>query len=656
MVTTILHYLFYLLFFCAPLVMNSNTSEIFEFNKMMLIYASSFLIGILWIISFILQKQKIVYKPLFLLLLLVFLITQMISTYFSIDPHTSFFGYYGRWNGGILSITAYSVLFFVFVQLFTKKKAEILLFVSLLSSAIVVIWGLLAKIGYDFSCLVFTGTLTNTCWTEQFQPAQRMFATIGQPNWLGAYLCIHFFIGLYFFMKAFKKEHRDMVPLFGFSAYLILNILSIYFTRSRSALLAFVIALIVGICLVLLRRIKAGSAVFFLFVIGAAIVFINPQRILTQLHAPSPDDLNVTESFDIRKIVWQGAIELGRRYPVFGTGVETFAYSYYFTRPPEHNRTSEWDFIYNKAHNEYLNYFATTGFVGLTGYLSLILGTVVLFYTRYKKNVKKNQEFLVLDLSFYVFLAYVSILVTNFFGFSTSTIQLFFYIIPGLLLVEAGINRPNDTPLIAADAISRMGKGLIVVIFVAGVSGMVYLTRYYTADIKYNTAKNHIASGDYSNALIYLYDALKLKNEHVYEDRLSSTLAYLAFQYSFEDKKQSDEFITLSKYSNYKALSVAQYNMLYWKTQARNYYLYYQISHDMNDMEQAIEAMEQALEIAPTDVQTMYALAVLYVSAGQEAADEKAATHWKDKAQSTLRQIFELKPDYREAQKLGGEV
>ena len=37
----------------------------------------------------------------------------------------------------------------------------------------------------------------------------------------------------------------------------------------------------------------------------------------------------VTESGDIRKIVWQGAIELWKQYPILGTGVENFAYSYY---------------------------------------------------------------------------------------------------------------------------------------------------------------------------------------------------------------------------------------------------------------------------------------------------------------------------------------
>jgi O-antigen ligase len=64
---------------------------------------------------------------------------------------------------------------------------------------------------------------------------------------------------------------------------------------------------------------------------------------------------------------------------LFGTGVETFAYAYYFVRPQAHNLTSEWDYLYNKAHNEYLNYFATTGFIGLGTYL-LVISTVIIVF------------------------------------------------------------------------------------------------------------------------------------------------------------------------------------------------------------------------------------------------------------------------------------
>jgi len=134
-----------------------------------------------------------------------------------------------------LSIITYLILFYGFVSNFSGKKDEkfflLLLKTSLISSIMVILWGLPAKFGYDLSCLVFTGQWNNSCWTEQFKPKERMFSTLGQPNWLGAYLVINFFIGLYFFLNQ-KSTSKSYFWFF----YLILNFTSVLFTRSRSAL------------------------------------------------------------------------------------------------------------------------------------------------------------------------------------------------------------------------------------------------------------------------------------------------------------------------------------------------------------------------------------------------------------------------------------
>lgn len=122
-------------------------------------------------------------------------------------------------------------------------------------------------------------------------------------------------------------------------------------------------------------------------------------------------DSDITGSGKIREIVWSGALELGRRYPLFGTGLETFAYSYYGVRPVAHNLTSEWDFLYNKAHNEYLNFLATTGFVGLGMYILMIVAVIYLFV----RTIKKHHDSGLFGIS--LLAAYTTILITNFLAF-----------------------------------------------------------------------------------------------------------------------------------------------------------------------------------------------------------------------------------------------
>lgn len=127
-----------------------------------------------------------------------------------------------------------------------------------------------------------------------------------------------------------------------------------------------------------------------------------------------------SESGDIRKIVWKGALGVWRRYPLFGSGVETFAYSYYNFRPAEHNLVSEWDFLYNKAHNEYLNFLATTGIFGLGTYLLLQVWISIWL-------LKHNQVAFLSGL--------IALSVSNFFGFSTVPVALLFWLYPAFAFV-----------------------------------------------------------------------------------------------------------------------------------------------------------------------------------------------------------------------------
>jgi len=64
-------------------------------------------------------------------------------------------------------------------------------FYAILSSALlVVLWGLPSHFGYDPTCLLFRGTFDVACWTSDFQPKIRIFSTLGQPDWMAAYLAV----------------------------------------------------------------------------------------------------------------------------------------------------------------------------------------------------------------------------------------------------------------------------------------------------------------------------------------------------------------------------------------------------------------------------------------------------------------------------------
>jgi len=668
--------LIHTLLFFTPLIVFSQTSELFEFNKIIFIYICSIILFGLLIFKLMADKLK-PKLSFFDILILIFLFSQILSTIFSIDKHTSIFGYYGRFNGGLVSIVAYIIIYFSIKYLFFLNNIEGLLKTSIISSILVILWGLPGKFGHDFSCLIFTGQFNNSCWTNQFHPEQRMFSTLGQPNWLGAYLAVNFFFGLYFFIKSMNIKIRWFK--FMWIIYLLLNLSAILFTRSRSSLLALFIGIAIFVFLHFVR-IKRSSGIGVLIIVGLLIfvtvngvdfsktltsVFPSKNNISTQTNK---FNVGVTDSFDIRQIVWEGAIKLGNRYPLLGSGVETFAYAYYFVRPQSHNLTSEWDYLYNKAHNEYLNYYATTGIFGIATYLLLIIGVFILSLSNLsflfskirelkKNDIKDKQTYGNLRiLNNALMSGYSIILITNFFGFSTTTINLFFYLIPALLMIiNVHLRNPisNNQNLVG---LTLTKKILLIAIFVICAYSILGCIKYYKADLLFNQAESYSSANRYDIASSLYLQALDNKYEHVYIDKLSYSLANMAMALALQKDKSAEKIRKLSEYYNQKSLSDAPYNVLYWKTKAKNQYLYYQISLNKNELLVGIKALEKAKVLSPTDPKIPYSLGIYYSLVEDVEKGSKIKKQLEKKALIAINEAIVLKPDYREAYILKGQL
>ncbi len=691
-INKLLKYSYYSLFLLTPLIMTSVTSELFEFNKMLFIYLVTLFILFLWLTKMILLKKIILKKSFCDIPILLFFLSQLLSTFLSIDFHTSIFGYYGRFNGGLLSILSYLILYYVLIsnyEDFGKNYLENLLRVIIVGSLIVIFWGLPAKFGYDLSCFLFSGQLNNSCWTAQFKPAERLFSTLGQPNWLGAYLAITFFIGFYFFFKIKNIKYLLLSTL-----YLILNFLTLLFTRSRSSLIAVGAGLLIFIptyfflieknfkkilvimllLLITLRICKSGITQIDRFF---DLKTYQTKKITTPVKTEKKTAVinsDITESGDIRKIVWQGAIVLGKKYPLFGTGVETFAYAYYFVRPQAHNLTSEWDYLYNKAHNEYLNYFATTGFIGLGTYLLVISTVIIVFLLKifnfqfsifnqflniknlenensiknknYKLKIndelKNNLSLLLISL----FSGYITILITNFFGFSTTVINLFFYLIPSFMLMVFSYEKIEEKKFLES-SFNKTGQKIgFTIVFLLFLSGLIYIVRYWLADINYAQGDNYYKIGNYQSAAYYFKQALKLKYEHVYEDKFSYVLANLAFISAYQKQiETAKRLVDLANYYNKKSLAASPQNSLYWKTKAKNDYLFYQISQDPKKIVDGIDALKIAKKLAPTDPKISYSLSIFYSLLADEEKNSKTKKKYMDLSIKEAKETVDLKPN-----------
>ncbi|HNQ16819.1 MAG TPA: O-antigen ligase family protein, partial [Candidatus Woesebacteria bacterium] len=357
-----------------PLVFAFNTEELFEFNKMIFVYIWAIITALIWLARMIVQKKVLLVKTPFDLPIIGYIVSQLLATLFSIHPYTSLFGYYSRFHGGLVSTLAYVTLFYAFVATFVgnsqSKKTPFLsqpiahwLLSLVIGSVLASLYALPEHFGYSFSCQLATGAFNVSCWVQDVQ--NRVFGSFGQPNWLAAYLILLIPIGISSLL--FMKKRLVWISLLSITTLWYCVVL---FTKSRSGLLGFGVSLVFllgwfalayfthswSIKKVALKQILIRFSLIGFLLLTSTLYFGTPltpsiTQLLNKSEAPKVEtfgpalEAGGTESGEIRKIVWQGAIDVWKRYPFFGSGLETFAYSYYQDRPTTHNLVSEWDFL-----------------------------------------------------------------------------------------------------------------------------------------------------------------------------------------------------------------------------------------------------------------------------------------------------------------------
>lgn len=683
----IIQWTFYLLFFLIPLILTPFNYELFEYNKMITTYALTTVITGMWLIKIIfIGKVRIRRTPLDIPLI-IFMFSQIISTLLSLDRHVSIFGYYSRFNGGLLSTVSYILLFYAFVSNFPKEKIKSLLYTILTSATLVSIYGIMEHFGID-----------REIWVQDVE--NRVFSTLGQPNWLGAYLAVlvpitagmglmglngrsQLFLScrdkvqsLKFKVQSNPKNSLNFLSLFHCLIAALFYITLIY-TKSRSGFMG--LWAVLGLFWIFIF-IKFKKRVLKLFLILTSLFLIlnffsgtpfeslnkftfsnlfnsNSQPTTNSLQPSKPTgdsliEVGVTESGNIRRIVWKGAIDIYRNNPLFGSGVETFAFSYYKFRPAEHNMTSEWDFLYNKAHNEYLNFAATTGSFGLGSYLLIILVFTIwnlrnciryqvlgIGYDKTTEIKILNTKYLILNTS--LFAGWLSILITNFFGFSVVIIQLFFYLIPAIIFVLSEnqsiliIGTKDESILPRLNKIQLFLQSLTVIFVFYILFSVINL---WYADVLYARGYHLSRLQEYAESYKNLKRAIILNDsEPVYYDEL--VIPSIQFAQVLADNKQSSEAATLTNEaiaaSNYAVFSSPN-NVNFWKTRTR---LFYSLS-SANDKytKDALDALLKAWELSPTDPKITYNLALIYDKTGDT-----------QKAYELLDETEKLKPDYRDA-------
>lgn len=357
--------------------------------------------------------------------------------------------------------------------------------------------------------------------------------------------------------------------------------------------------------------------------------------------APSGTQLEVggTESGTIRQIVWTGAINLFKRYPLFGSGVETYAYGYYNVRPSAHNLVSEWDFLYNKAHNEWLNVLSTTGLVGITTYL----GFIVVYSLWLLKNIINQDQkidtkmLLVAQLS-----GFWALNVSNFLGFSTVPVGLIFFVFPAISLgltgrssVTFASNKQSSNYL--TKSLNGAQYAFISLISIIAIISLLQVSRMYRADLAYASGKAYQDKKDLLSTISFFEKAYKIDaNEPLYTDQLSLSLAQAASV--LNQQGQSTQAANLAQQAViFSNLTIENNNvhLNFYKTRARVFI--HLTALDANYLYEAQKALNTAQVLSPTDPKIVFNLGLIQQQLGN-----------KEEAFKYFLQSVKLKPNYQD--------
>lgn len=679
----------------VPLFFLVKNEEVFEFNKMLFTYACTVIIATAWLCKSIFDKKFRIQKTPLDWFIVLFFLSQLISTALSLHPRTSIFGYYTRFHGGLLSIVTYITLFYATATFVKKKNLNGFLIFTFIGAFLATAYAFPEHFGHSPSCLLLTNTWDANCWVQDVQ--SRVFGTFGQPNWLAAFIVLLLPLSwsmVYLFPQQKGKKWWLLGTIsLGLTGLMFATLL---FTKSRSGILGFVASVLVYGIIVAVRfltkkstqkssKVWLGGTLLLIFLV--AMIFGTPftpsaQQLFqsktsstqaSNTEQPTVDRLESggTDSGEIRQIVWKGALNVWKRYPFFGSGVETFAYSYYRDRPMEHNLVSEWDFLYNKAHNELLNFLATTGIVGLITYL--LLQAVVCWFLFKEALFHESKQ--VSALSTAVLAGLIALHISNFFGFSTVMITILMYVLPAIVisadtdkvqsirwnmfsLKAAKVQEKNEPgwlitltqrfwkPKVSKSSTVSIGQWVGVSIVI--MAGLFYLFQVFTiwlADHYYAQAKEAYKNDDFTVGLNKIKLAIDLSSKEALYYELYSKLAaaYAITLLQQGDAEVGTGFANSALEASNTSLILNPVHLNFYKS--RNQVLVTLAQAQPQLYDESLRTLQVAETLSPTDPKLVYFEGLIKHTQGKD-----------DEAIEALKKSIEMKPNYDSPRYLLGQI
>jgi tetratricopeptide (TPR) repeat protein len=291
----------------------------------------------------------------------IFIAILFLADLFSPNPYRAFFSNYERMEGFMMLFHLY-LYFVMLVSVFKKRDWLIFFHVTLVASVLVSYVALLQKLGYRPS----------------LQGGFRVDSTIGNPTYLAAYLMFHVWMSLLLIYQFWKKRW----PVAFYGAVLIFELVIIYFTATRGAVIALVgTSILISAALIFFWR-RAFPAVshwrplaiaLFLFFLTIPAIFwsiretsfVKSSQVLTRITNYSLEERTIQSRFKIWGMSARGVLER----PILGWGQENYYLVFQKYFHPGLYAQEPW---FDRSHNIIFDWAIHAGILGLLSFLSIL--------------------------------------------------------------------------------------------------------------------------------------------------------------------------------------------------------------------------------------------------------------------------------------------
>lgn len=306
-----------------------------------------------------------------------------IADVFGANPFKSFWSNFERMEGLVTLFHLLGYFVVAGVMLNTEKLWNWFWNTTVFVSAILGIYGVLQ----------LAGKITIN------QGGVRLDATLGNASYLAIYMLFHVFITTFLLVRSLPAGRQGGIHYwmrYIYSAVIILQLVILYFTATRGALLGIVGGVLLASILIVLfekqrkqiRKIAIGVLIATIVLIGIFFVvrdsqFIKDSPVLSRISSISLEEGSTR--FTIWGMAWEGVKEK----PILGWGQENFNLVFNKYYKPSLYAQEQW---FDRVHNIVFDWLIAGGILGFLAYFSIPFFMLYYLWRRLETHLSVTEK------------------------------------------------------------------------------------------------------------------------------------------------------------------------------------------------------------------------------------------------------------------------